>query len=103
MTLEVAVGAALLRARAAERALHDRTSPWSLEVAGHRIPAERTIGADRIIFTGVLQAPAPAEALLALLCGEDIVDVTKLQVPVGPGPGPDVWTELRHEIVVGAA
>lgn len=103
MSLELRVSAALLRARIAERALHDRSAPWSLEVAGHRVAAERTFGEDRIVFTAVMRAPVPGRAHQVLRCGEDIVDVAELLVPVTPGCGEDDRIELRHEIVVGVA
>lgn len=98
--LERAVGGAVMRARAAERALHGR-GVWSLEVGGQRIACDRYLGADRIVFVGVLTSPLAGPTLQVLRCGEDVVDVTVTDAPAA-GDGVPGWTEVVHEIRVAA-
>lgn len=98
--LERAVGGAVMRARAAERALHGRGA-WSLEVGGQRVACDRHLGADRIVFVGVLTEPVAGPVLQVLRCGEDVVDVTMLDAPEACGDAPG-WTEVVHEIRVAA-
>lgn len=102
LDLELAVNRTLMRARAAERALHDRTNPWSLETAGRRVATSPMLDTDRIVFTGVIPAELPERGSLVLRCGEDVVDVAELHTAPGGG-GTGCWTEVRHEIVVGTA
>lgn len=103
LDLELAVNRNLMRARAAERALHDRTAPWSLETAGRRVATCPMLAEDRIVFTGVIPAELPEHGSLVLRCGQDIVDVAELHnTPEGTG-ATGCWTQVRHEIVVGTA
>jgi len=102
LDLELAVNRTLMRARAAERALHDHGIPWSLETAGRRVAVEPMLGDDRIVFTGVIPAELPERCWLMLRCGEDIVDIAELHTAPGGG-GTGCWTQVRHEIVMGTA
>lgn len=97
MMLEQAISGAVMRARTAERALHDRR-PWTMEAAGRRVPCRRVLGDDRIVFLGYLTEPLGATGRVVLRCGEDVVDVADVQCDRADTG----WTELRHEIVVAA-
>lgn len=96
--LELAVGRAVHRARAAERALHERRDDWTMEVGGLEVPCDRQLcPPDRIVFTGTRPHRAAPGALMVLRCGADIVDLAELDADT-----PEGYARLRHEILVAA-
>jgi hypothetical protein len=72
--LDLKVGAALMRLRLIERALHDRGS-WEMEYAGTRVPLSRFLKDDRVIMVAHFPAMCPLdpqEAVSIMVNGEHV-------------------------------
>lgn len=81
--LDFAVAQAIFRAQQIERALHDR-GPWTMEWAGHTVPACRLIGKREITFLAHFPEHcylAEPEPTMTLLCRGQVVGTRTIDFP----------------------
>lgn len=93
MSMDLAVGQALFRARQVERALHDR-GPWTIAWGPFEVPACRLIGESEIKFLAHFPAQcylAPVTEPARLLCRGEVVGTRLVEHP-GDGEFEMDWT-----------
>lgn len=91
--LEQAVSSTLYRLTLLEKALHS-TDQWSLSVGAERVPAERILTDDGVIFRATLDPQCGAEIpIVSLWCGDELKGARSL-----PRDGSDEALEVEWAI-----
>lgn len=85
MSLDLVVSQSILRIRALERALHDQ-GPWFIEPngCGVPIPAQRTVHADRVVFTAQMSTHGQEHMDLVLCAGPTYTPVLHRTIELPP-------------------
>lgn len=95
MSFDLAVSRAVTMAHALEKALHDSEGPWSIELDGMIVPADRFVGDSAVIFTATF--PSVGEGAVPMLRSRD-----EYIYAAAPLAASDVSGEYRLELSLAA-